>query len=67
MEALVDKLRQLLELLGRFFELLAGKKCVCLTPEEYDELIKELDNAIAQLEDWLKKAESGELGAEKPG
>ncbi len=63
---MLDKLRKLLELISKLLGFLSSRKCVCLTPEEYDELIKELDNAIAQLEDWLKKAESGELGAEKP-
>ncbi len=59
---MISGIRKLVELVIK----LLGYKCVCLQPDEYDKLVKEVSDAVAKLEEWLKKAESGELGAEKP-
>jgi hypothetical protein len=56
---LVDRVRKLLELVGK----LLGYDCECLKSEEKRQLVEQLDRAIKDLEDWLKRAGAGELAA----
>jgi sugar-specific transcriptional regulator TrmB len=61
----LSEIKKLLEELNKFFEVLSKKKCVCVDAEEYNKLINEIDEAIKKLEDWIRRAEAGELGAER--
>jgi hypothetical protein len=59
MTELVDRVRKLLELVGRIL----GYNCECMRPEEKKQLVEQLDRAIRELEEWAKKAGAGELAA----
>jgi hypothetical protein len=59
MPELVDRVRKLLELVGK----LLGYDCECLKPEEKKQLVEQLDRTIKELEEWAKKAGAGELAA----
>jgi len=56
--SLKDEIQKILNVIND----LISKKCVCFTKDEYDQLIKELDDIINKLESWLKDAEAGTIG-----
>jgi ribonuclease HIII len=55
-----DLIQKLLDLINQ----LLSKKCECFTPDEYNQMIKTLDDTINKLQNWLKQAEAGTLGVE---
>lgn len=48
---LLEKLRSLLAL-----------RCECYSEQSYNEIVKELEDTIAKLEDWYKRATGGDIG-----
>jgi ribonuclease HIII len=53
-----DLIQKLLDLINQ----LLSKKCECFTPDEYNQMIKTLDETINKLQNWLQQAEAGTLG-----
>jgi ribonuclease HIII len=53
-----DLIQKLIDLINQ----LLTKKCECFTPDEYNQMIKTLDDTINKLQVWLKQAEAGTLG-----
>ncbi len=62
-----DLIQKLIDLINQ----LLTKKCECFTPEEYNQMIKTLDDIIMiktlddiinKLQNWLSQAEAGTLG-----
>jgi len=60
MGALIDLINKLIGLIKS----LLSKKCECLDPEQYDQLVAELDDIIRKLEDWIAKAGAGTIGGQ---
>jgi sugar-specific transcriptional regulator TrmB len=61
----LSEIKRLLEELNRFFEVFSKKKCVCVDAEEYNKIVNDINEAIKKLEEWIRRAEAGELGAER--
>jgi len=60
MGALLDAIRRLISILQQ----LLSKKCECLSPDDYNALVNQLNQIISQLQQWLSLAESGVIGEE---
>ena len=58
--SLKDLIQKLIDLLNQ----LLTRKCECFTQDEYNQMIKTLDDTINKLQVWLKQAEAGTLGVE---
>jgi ribonuclease HIII len=56
--SLKDLIQKLIDLINQ----LLSRKCECFTPDEYNQMIKTLDDTINKLQVWLKQAEAGTLG-----
>jgi hypothetical protein len=67
MGALLDAVRNLINVLQQ----LLSKKCECLSPDDYNALVSQLNQIISQLQQWLSLTRSGVVGEEvepeKPG
>ena len=64
---LFDKTMSIKDLIQKLVDLinqLLTKRCECFTEEEYNQMIKTLDETINKLQSWLKQAETGTLGVE---
>ena len=57
-------MRDLIQKLVDLINQLLTKRCECFTPDEYNQMIKTLDDTINKLQVWLKQAEAGTLGVE---
>jgi len=57
-------MRDLIQKLVDLINQLLTKRCECFTEEEYNQMIKTLDDTINKLQVWLKQAEAGTLGVE---
>jgi ribonuclease HIII len=55
-------MRDLIQKLVDMINQLLSKRCECFTPDEYNQMIKTLDDMINKLQNWLKQAEAGTLG-----
>jgi ribonucleotide reductase beta subunit family protein with ferritin-like domain len=56
--SMIDLIQKLIDLINQ----LLTKRCECFTPEEYNQMIKTLDDIINKLQNWLSQAEAGTLG-----
>jgi len=64
MSELIDLIKQLLDKLKQLFT----KKCECMDEQTYSEIVKDLQDTIAMLDDWYKQATGGTIGERKePG
>jgi len=55
-----DLIQKLIEIINQ----LLSRRCECFTEEEYNQMIKTLDDIINKLQNWLRQAEAGTLGVE---
>lgn len=58
---LVELIKQLTEKIKRLLSL----KCECTDEQTYNEIVKELQDIIAMLDDWMKNATGGAIGERK--
>jgi len=58
MGALLDAIRNLINVLQQ----LLSKKCECLSPDDYNALVNQLNQIISQLQQWLSMAKAGVIG-----
>jgi len=56
--SLKDLIQKLIDLLNQ----LLTRKCECFTQDEYNQMIKTLDDTINKLQVWLKQTEAETLG-----
>jgi len=52
-KSLISKIRRLLE-----------AKCVCMSRDEYEQLVREVEEVYKKLEEWMRQAEAGTIGIE---
>jgi len=57
-------IRDLIQKLVDLINQLLSRRCECFTEDEYNQMIKTLDDIINKLQNWLKQAEAGTLGIE---
>jgi ribonuclease HIII len=60
MGELIDLIKRLIDAVKRLLSL----KCECMDEQTYNEVVKELQDTIAMLDDWMKKATGGVIGKE---
>jgi hypothetical protein len=58
MGALLDAVRNLINVLQQ----LLSKKCECLSPDDYNALVNQLNQITSQLQQWLNTAKAGVIG-----
>jgi len=67
MGALLDAVRNLISVLQQ----LLSKKCECLSPDDYNALVNQLNQIISQLQQWMNMTRAGVIGEQvepkKPG
>jgi ribonuclease HIII len=61
MGELIELIKQLLDKLKQLFT----KKCECMDEQTYNEVVKELQDTLAMLNDWYKQATGGTIGERK--
>jgi hypothetical protein len=52
-KSLISKIRRLLE-----------ARCVCMSRDEYEQLVREVEEINKKLEEWFKQVEEGVIGVE---
>jgi ribonuclease HIII len=58
---IVELIKQLTEKIKKLLSL----KCECTDEKTYNEILKELQDTIAMLDDWYKQAIGGAIGERK--
>jgi ribonuclease HIII len=58
MTQLIDLVKRLIEAIKKLLSL----RCECMDEQTYNQLIKELQDTIAMLDNWYKQATGGTIG-----
>jgi len=61
MGELIDLIKRLIEAVKKLLSL----KCECMDEQTYNEIVKELQDTLAMLDDWYKEATGGTIGERK--
>jgi len=61
MGELIDLIKRLIEAIKKLLSL----KCECIDEQTYNEVVKELQDTLAMLDDWYKRVVGGIIGERK--
>jgi ribonuclease HIII len=61
MGELIDLIKRLIDAVKRLLSL----KCECMDEQTYNEVVKELQDTLAMLDNWYRQATGGTIGEHK--
>ena len=57
-----DLVKQLLDALNKIITFYQSRVCECYTKDEYEQLVKQLNDTINKLNQWLQMIQQGVIG-----
>jgi uncharacterized protein YukE len=62
MPAIRDLVKQLLDALNKIMTFYQSRVCECYARDEYEQLVKQLNDTINRLNQWLRMIQQGVIG-----